>query len=239
LKLPVNYDPKRAYPINIAGGGCGGDEFSGQNGGLTALPNGQSEAIQVGLSYVYSGGACFEDNHVNSPDLPYFDAVLKDVQARYCTDKSKVFVSGFSSGAWEAFMLGCSRAGTVRAIGTAAGGLRLTRPPCSGVPIAAMMVAGIRDEDNPIGPLTEPKHDSYGSAPSRDEILLRNGCVGNENVPWDPAFPDCVKYTGCPAAFPVVWCAIDDGHSSGHPNGGANYSGEGFWKFWMSLPPIP
>src|SRR6185369_13711123 len=101
-------------------------------------------------------------------------------------------------GAWESYLLGCARAGVVRGIGTAEGGLRLTRPPCTDSPVAAMLVAGLQDTENPIGPLDMPKNDSYGSAPARDDILARNGCVGTATTPWDPQFPACVQYTGCP-----------------------------------------
>jgi hypothetical protein len=49
----------------------------------------------------------------------------------------------------------------------------------------------------------------------------------------------CVKYTGCPAAYPVVWCALS-GANCGHQcdnTGGVNYK-NGIWKFWMSLPSL-
>ncbi|HTA92329.1 MAG TPA: hypothetical protein VK745_22280 [Polyangiaceae bacterium] len=241
VRLPANYDPTKAYPISMGGGGCGsGDGKSGNGGGLTAYSKGETSVIQVGLSYVWTGGACFEDDYVNTPDIPYFDAVLADLEAHFCVDKSKIYVDGYSSGAWETYMLGCARAGVVRAIGTAAGGLRITRPPCTTVPIAAMMLNGLQDEENPIGPLTTPMNDSYGSAPARDDILMRNGCIGTDNQPWDPDYPGCVKYTGCPEEFPVVWCAYTDGHGDGNPAGAKfSYSGQGFAKFWASLPPVP
>jgi poly(3-hydroxybutyrate) depolymerase len=235
VRLPADYDPAKAYPLSIGGGGCGNtDGTSGSGGGLSALPQGQKLAIQVGLNYVYpqNAGACFADDFVNTPDLPYFDAVLAQLEADYCVDRGKVFVAGFSSGAWETYMLGCARAGVVRAIGTAAGGLRMTRPPCTQLPIAAILVAGLNDTENPIGPLAPPgKNDSLGSAPARDDILARNGCTGTATEPWDAAYPACVKYSGCPAASPVVWCAID----AGHGNGG-EISARGFWQLWSSLP---
>jgi len=143
-----------------------------------------------------------------------------------------VFVDGFSSGAWEAYLLGCARAGVVRAIGTAEGGLRMTRPPCTQSKVAAILVAGLNDTENPIGPLDPPgKNDSLGSAPARDDILMRNGCVGHDTEAWDASYPGCVKYIGCPDAYPVVWCAIDAGHTDG-----GDISRTGFWKFWSSLP---
>jgi polyhydroxybutyrate depolymerase len=235
LRLPKGYDSSKPYPLSIGGGGCGNtDGTSGNGGGLAALPNGQSEAIQIGLNYMYpeNAGACFADDFTNTPDLPYFDAILATLEADYCVDQDRVFVDGFSSGAWETYLLGCARAGVVRGIGTAEGGLRKTRPPCSEFPVAAILVAGLQDTENPIGPLAPPgKNDSLGSAPARDDILMRNGCVGTATTAWDPKYPMCVRYTGCPEAYPVVWCAID----AGHGNGG-DISATGFWKFWSALP---
>ncbi len=241
VRLPANYDPTKPYPISIGGGGCGGDGESGNGGGLSVFKQGETDVISVGLSYVWpkNAGACFADDFVNTPDAPYFDAVLADLEANFCVDKGRIFVDGYSSGAWETYMLGCARAGVVRAIGTAAGGLRITRPECTKVPIAAMMLNGLQDMENPIGPLTKPENDSYGSAPARDDILMRNNCTGSASQDWDPDYPGCVTYTGCPPEFPVIWCAYNDGHGTGNPTGATHsYSGEGFWKFWSSLPAI-
>jgi polyhydroxybutyrate depolymerase len=235
VRLPDGYDASKPYPLSIGGGGCGNtDGTSGSGGGLAALPSGQNVAIQVGLNYMYpqNAGACFADDYINTPDLPYFDAVLAALETDYCVDSGKVFVDGFSSGAWEAYLLGCARAGVVRGIGTAEGGLRMTRPPCTQSKVAAILVAGLSDTENPIGPLDPPgKNDSLGSAPARDDILMRNGCVGRDTEAWDASYPGCVKYTGCPDAYPVVWCAIDAGHGDG-----GDISRTGFWKFWSSLP---
>jgi len=159
LRLPNGYDPARPYPLTIGGSGCGNtDGTSGNSGGLATLPGGQKEAIQIGLNYMYpeGAGACFSDDYPNTPDLPYFDAILARLEADYCVDRDRVFVSGFSSGAWETYLLGCARAGVVRGIGTAAGGLRETRPPCTDSPVAAILVAGLQDMENPIGPLPPP-----------------------------------------------------------------------------------
>jgi poly(3-hydroxybutyrate) depolymerase len=241
VRLPANYDKTKSYAISMGGGGCGsGDGKSGNGGGLTALSKGETDAIQVGLSYVWKGGACFADDYTNTPDPAYFDAVLADLEAHYCVDEGKVFMDGYSSGAFETYMLGCARAGVIRGIGTAAGGMRIQRPACTDVPVAAMMLNGLQDMENPIGPLTTPKNDSYGTAPARDDILKRNGCTGSDSTPWDPDYPGCMKYTNCPPEFPVVWCTYDDGHGTGNPAGAAHsYSGEGFWKFWSSLPAVP
>jgi poly(3-hydroxybutyrate) depolymerase len=235
LRLPSQYDQTKPYPLVISAGGCGAtDGLSGKGGGANPLPNEQSDALQVGLSYVYASGAgaCFTDGASDTPDLPYFDAVLAELDAHYCFDRGRVFVSGFSSGAWETYMLACARGGVIRAIGTQAGGLRKERPTCSGMPVAAFLTAGVND-DNPIVDVDKSGFDS-GSGAARDVILETNGCSSAASEPYvsadAPADWNCVRYTSCPAAYPVIWCAISaDGgkHGAGSP--------KAFWPFWSAL----
>lgn len=224
VRLPAGYDANKPYAVTFGGGGCGntsGD--SGKGGGKQASG---IEAIQIGLSYVYSGGACFEDGFANTPEVPYFDAVMKDISANYCVNLEKVFISGYSSGAWEAYTLGLARGGVIRGIATAAGGLRAERPMPSGIPMAAILLTGQGDGSNPIDGPT-------GSALARDEILKTNKCVGTTTMPFAPD-ADCVQYTGCPAAFPVVWCTPAGGHTDGS---GEHWAAVG--AFWSGLPAVP
>ncbi len=259
VRLPKNYDPAKTYAVTLGGGGCGGNAAnfaSGPGGGYQ--PDNSQSTIQVGLSYL---AGCFDDggggikNRIDTPEDPYVRQVIAEVESNYCVDKSRVFISGTSSGGWESFTVGCSAADTIRAIGPVSGGLRLHRPACTG-PTAAIMVEGLMDTANPIGPEVPPNtsRDSPGSAPARDEILKRNGCVApdfvfdysdtttkNGNAPhtqWDPAFPTCVRYTGCPGAYPVVWCALNCGHQCDNETiGGVKIDYKaGMWKFMSSLP---
>jgi pimeloyl-ACP methyl ester carboxylesterase len=247
VRLPDGYDPSKPYAVTFGGGGCGGSaqNFAGNpGGGLQMAGNGNT--IQIGLSYIsgcFSDGGPAIDNRPDTPDEPYFRAVWDDVEKHYCIDKSQVFVGGHSSGAWEAYMLGCAASDIVRGIGTNEGGMRTTHPACK-KPIAAVLVAGEADTENPIGPL-DPVEDksaidrlgSFGSAPGRDEILKRNGCTGTDTVAYEDAkYGACKKYTGCPAAYPVVWCALPGvGHNSSTYMG-TNYSPGPMWDVLSKLP---
>jgi poly(3-hydroxybutyrate) depolymerase len=218
MRLPKNYDPTKPYRLEIGGSGCGGSDTVGSEGGYAIQDQGETNAIQVALSYLASasGGACFADNFVDPPDLEYFDAVLADLEAKFCIDKANVYMHGYSSGAWETYMLGCARAGIIRGIFTSQGGERLKRPACTG-PVAALLSAGANaDNDNPIGPLdpnsaTAKSLDSLGSAAARDEILMRNGCTSTMTKTWTGSAV-CQQYVDCPAAYPVIWCPINGGH---------------------------
>ncbi|HTA19132.1 MAG TPA: hypothetical protein VK989_07550, partial [Polyangia bacterium] len=255
VRLPKNYNPAQAYPVTFGGGGCGGSASgfaSGPGGGLT-IDSTQS-TIEVGLSYL---AGCFDDGgpqidaRSDTPEEPYFRAVLADVESKYCVDKGKVFVSGYSSGGWEAYTLGCAAGDLIRGIMADEGGLRVHRPTCKG-PVAAYLVAGEDDTVNAIGPLAklDTGEDSFGSAPGRDDLLMRNGCVSSNYMFTYPDFDGsaphtafdttkytaCVKYTGCPAAYPVVWCPLP---GAGHNNssiGNLNYSPGPAWSIFMSLP---
>lgn len=258
VRLPADYDPSKPYTVIFGGGGCGGNAQNfASNPGAGYDIDKQKEVIFVGLSYV---AGCFSDggggtkNRADTPEVPYVHEVLAEVQANYCVDKSRVFITGHSSGGWEAFTVGCALANELRGIAPVSGGLRNHRPACTG-PQSSIMVEGLLDTSNPIGPLDPPKGnlDSAGSAPARDEILKRNGCVAPDfqftytadntkeakagNAPhaeWDLAFPSCYAYTGCPAEYPVVWCALDGGHEV-DKEGSVDYK-QAMMKFFNALP---
>jgi poly(3-hydroxybutyrate) depolymerase len=195
------------------GPGCGGN-------GSQVIPvqdASKGDAILVGLSPV---GGCFV-NGGTSPDIPFFDAVLAEVEANLCVDKARVFIAGFSSGSWLANTLGCSRAGIIRGQGNATGGEPGNQATCTG-PIAAMMAHDTTDTANLI---------AWGMA-ARDRILKTNGCA-TATMPYDAGTPSpCVIYQGCMPGYPVVWCqTTGKGHSDQIP-----ISTIGFWKFWSALP---
>jgi hypothetical protein len=267
VQLPTNYNPATAYPVIIGGGGCGGGPTE-SGGGYTA-GQGAGDAIRIGMSYVKmcfadggnscSGTAADHPACVNTPEVPYFYALLADIESKYCIEKSKVYVGGYSSGGWEAYTLGCAAADVIAGIVPVNGGLRNHRPACTGQ-IPALMVAGAADPDNPVGPLVMDMPyapagltaatvnsditslDSNGTATARDAILARNGCVGTATAPYDAAFPLCVKYTGCPANAPVVWCSVTGaGHQSPSYMGVTYYPSMGAtslqWNFLTKLIP--
>jgi polyhydroxybutyrate depolymerase len=272
VQLPTNYNNNMAYALMIGGGGCGGGPT--ESGGGYNAGQGAADAIRIGLSYTGSTTAtlsCFADGGtscsgaiadepacVNTPEVPYFYAVLAEVEAKYCIDRSKVYLGGYSSGGWETYTLGCAAADVIRGILPVNGGLRNHRPACTG-PIPALMVTGANDPDNPVGPLVMgtayapgmltstqvdldiASLDSNGSAPARDEILARNGCIGNATAAYDPAFPLCMKYTGCPAKYPVVWCSVTGAGHQGLSYMGVNYypslgATSLTWNFLTKLP---
>ncbi|HXI55447.1 MAG TPA: hypothetical protein VNO55_05280 [Polyangia bacterium] len=252
VQLPAGYQADTAYPLYLGAGGC-------SSGAAGFTPPGTTGAIIASLAILTrDGGAaadatCFSDGGiacagtaaniplcVNGPEMPYVRGVLSYLESHFCVDLDRETMGGVSSGAWEAMTLGCGDADQLRGFVSIDGGKREHRWPCTG-PMAAMMFANTGDTTgNPIGPLPQidPIHlDSYGSAPERDSLLVRNGCKGTATEVYDPAYPLCVKYTGCPAAYPVVWCPLPGGHTN-TVVGNTEYR-NAFWPFLKSLPPPP
>jgi poly(3-hydroxybutyrate) depolymerase len=230
--LPSGYDPNRAYTTVFLGPGCG----STGNEVVPVQTASTSNAILIGLDPdpAAEGRPCFNTESPTTPEIPYFDETLKEVEAQYCIDTSRIFIAGFSSGSWLADTLGCVRAGVIRGQGNAAGELQggLT---CSGQPIAAMMIHDMADDQNSY------QQDYDGE---RADLVMRNGCT-TETMPYDPGVAAggkdlmghpilCVQYQGCKSGYPLVWCPTTGyGHSDQVASG---LSSIGWWKFWEMLP---
>ena len=246
IELPANYDQNTPLPVFYGADGCG--PAPPLHGPGFSVP-GETAAIKVGLQQV---GSCFADGGircapdiknvaacVNGPEIPYLLAVMDWVEANFCVDRGSQFIGGGSSGAWEALLAGCGAASRLRGIYTVAGGLREHRWACDG-PTAAFLIASDADTNNPVGPLQKLLviEDTFGMAPARDEILVRNGCSGKATAPFDPKYPSCVKYTGCPATYPVVWCEFPGGSHDNPTYNNINYA-NAIVPFLTGLPPAP
>jgi poly(3-hydroxybutyrate) depolymerase len=103
----------------------------------------------------------------------------------------------------------------------------MSRPTPSNMPLAALLLTGGDDTENPATGAT-------GSDAAMNVILGINGCQGTATTTWATACPGCgcIQYTGCPAAFPVVRCRPP---GQGHTDGGGSFK-TAIWQTWMSLP---
>ena len=226
LRLPKDYKPSHAYPLIFEDHGCDGsipfhiEKATGSDAIIVALRAASNQDNN------YMGG-CFATgpNDAELTELPYFDAVVKQVETALCVDKSRLFMEGYSSGSWLTNLLGCTRAGVLRGQGNATGGLPTVPAMCAG-PIAAMFAHDDTDDQNVIAE----------GMKARDRIKAINGC-SDQTMPyeWDTnanTMSTCVQYQGCKPGFPLIWCPT---HGKGHSDQ-VPISTTGFWKFWSALP---
>jgi poly(3-hydroxybutyrate) depolymerase len=225
--VPPGYDPTKAYPVTMWGPGCGA---SGAESNQLQGSGHTSEYIQV---FLLQQTSCFSTGKADSPEVPYFDSVLADLENNFCVDKSKIFVAGYSSGSWLTHLLGCQRGNVIRGIGSASGGILVDHGTCTG-PIAGIFTGDSSDTTNPIVNVDKTTMIDKGSGAARDRVLKANGCSLTMTQPWDGGIAGCSAYQGCMTGYPVVWCLT---MGMGHSNG-ANVSAVGFWKFWSALPSL-
>ncbi|HEY8077713.1 MAG TPA: hypothetical protein VIF62_26485 [Labilithrix sp.] len=224
LYVPDGYDGKTAYPIVVVfhgDGGTGDDirseygkslEAASSAGALFAYPDGQGQTWQT------------DDPTGLATDIGFFESIVSDLQKRYCTDAKRVFLTGFSRGAYFANQVACRTKTSLRGVATFSGGGPFGVQDsefdsggnlvCPSPPVGALQVHG--DDDGP----------SEGMK-SRDYWKGANGCT-NSTSPYDPS--PCVSYGGCAAGRPEIWCEIPGlGHAIWQPSIAAT------WKFFTSL----
>jgi hypothetical protein len=231
VRLPVGYDHTRAYPLVFWGPGCGASNVEG----TPMMDQIKNDAIHV---FLLQKSSCFSTGGFPSPEVPYFTQALDEVQAKYCTDASKVFVSGYSSGGWLANVLACAMGKRIRGIGTAAGGLKkeiIDGYKCEGMmgaPATGIFYSGENDTTNPAD-RKDANGFQIGVWGARDRLIASNGCDAMASEPY-PDNPICTMWKqGCPNN-PVLFCV---GPGDGHGNGGGkfNVSNKTFWDVWMSV----
>jgi polyhydroxybutyrate depolymerase len=208
IRFPNDYDPATPYPLVMLFHGCGGIDNN-----VPMENESQDDAVLVKGAAVES---CW-DAAPDSADVVFFDELLGLVGERACVDSSRVFGVGYSSGSWLLNVLGCVRAGVLRAQGNVSGGLPYVQG-CEGN-LAGIFVHDLNDMSNGI----------EGGENARDRLLELNGC-DSATVALDPA--PCVQYQGCQDGFPVAWC-----QTSGKDHSRQDEFAPGaFWKFFSALP---
>ena len=199
LVVPPTYDPSTSYPLVYVLHGHGGS-------GAQARKAIDLESAAGGRAiFVYpdgrGGGWDLDSPAERNADVALFDASLAVTQSNYCVDLHRVFVAGFSNGAYMANQLGCRRGDRIRAVASHAGGgpyetageyddsghLR-----CAGKPVGSLVVHGTSDATVALAE----------GQKSIDHWTYANHCSGN--APSSP--PGCVTYQSC--ASPVTACKV-------------------------------
>jgi poly(3-hydroxybutyrate) depolymerase len=225
--VPKDYDPSKAYRITFLFMGCG--NRTAADTATYKLMGKDPESIYVAMDmppagFPPAGKDCY-DNTVGKQSVEWeaMGLVASQVQKDFCVDENRLFVSGYSSGAWVSNMFGCYFAGkdpnrqfgpdvSVRGQASVTGGPVLPDVSCSGK-VAALWIHDSDDHENIIG---------GNSMTSLPRVLAANGCMGGVSgatVPWGTSvaelMTECKQYTSCPAQYPVIFCTTSGrGHSA-------------------------
>lgn len=159
-------------------------------------------------------------------DLVFFDALVKDLGARYCIDPSRVLGFGFSDGAYFASYLGCMRAGYVKAVSAGDGGWGGPNGhECGRLPV--LVTHRTSDSDEIV----------QNGRNNAAEWAKLDGCAGTPFV--SNSALDCTTQTGCLAPGTVTYCE-DTWFDSSWPTDWNHTVREPYraytWSWFASLP---
>jgi polyhydroxybutyrate depolymerase len=199
LVVPASYSPSTPYPLVYVLHGHGG------TGAQVRSAFDLESAAKEQAIFLYpdglGGGWDLDSPTSKNADVALFDATLALTQSNYCVDLRRVFVTGFSNGAYMANQLGCRRGDRIRAVATHSGGGPYEATGdydarghlvCKGKAIASLIVHGA--SDGTVAPAEGEK--------SLDHWTYANHCSGS--APTSPA--GCVAYHRCTS--PVISCKV-------------------------------
>lgn len=150
IDLPQDIDPDDATPrpVVLAFHGWGGSadqlERTSKIGEIGSA-RGWIVARSLGVGRSFNAGTCCgeaSDRHVD--DVGYVRALLDDLEANACVDRSRVYAIGFSNGGFMSHRLGCELADRITAVASVAGTFGL--PRCAPTaPVAVLQIHGRED----------------------------------------------------------------------------------------------
>jgi polyhydroxybutyrate depolymerase len=199
LVVPASYTPAKSYPIVYVLHGHGG------SGAQVRRAFDLEQIAQGGAIFLYpdgiGGGWDLDSPASKNRDVALFDATLAITQSDYCVDLSRVFVAGFSNGAYMANQLGCRRGDRIRAVASHSGGGPYENAGeyderghlvCKGKPVASLVIHGAADAS---------------VAPSEGQKSIDHWTYANRCSSRAPTSPQgCVAYQGC--VNQVVACTV-------------------------------
>jgi polyhydroxybutyrate depolymerase len=240
---PFRYDSQKPVALFVWGQGCGqGTAAEGvppaSNPLITGTATTPGQAVIVELIPPQPNHQCYfagpDGDAPDSPELPYYDQIVSEVEAEFCIDKSRVFQGGYSSGGWFSSLVSCNRGTGIRGVGWAAAGLQTNHDPCVGA-VPALITRGMMDTGTMLP----------AAMLAVESFRTRNGC-GTTTKPWTPVWSAaemtakttadtsaCLSYDGCMPGYPLIWCPTPGGHTNTEND--THLTRFALWKLWTSL----
>lgn len=204
LVVPASYAPEISQPLVYVLHGHGGS-------GAQARASFDLEGPSAGKAlFLYpdglGGGWDLDSETGKNRDVAFFDAMLAQVQSEYCVDLHRVFLAGFSNGAYMANQIACRRAERVRAVVTHSGG-----GPYDNTAGAKYDDHGHLECAKPVGSLVIHGTADGTVVPGEGQKSIDHWTAANHcGAAAAPSGP-CATYAGC--THPVIACKV---HGLGH-----------------------
>lgn len=222
IVVPDGYAPQTPYPLVFVLHGGGGTAAGARN--QTDL-----EKVAGGRAIFVYPAAVGGNWNLDAPtssngDVALFDAILLVAHNDLCVDARRVFLTGFSNGAYMANQLACKRGERIRGVVTHSGGGPYETSGsydatghlvCPGKAVASLVVHG--NSDGTVAPAEGQK--------SLDHWSYANRCGSGTSSAF---LPPCVVLQGC--FQPVGVCRVP-----GLGHGQWSNAGKVTWAFFDAL----
>jgi poly(3-hydroxybutyrate) depolymerase len=206
----TNYSNKAKHALVIGYHGLGLDGTSPRKDHKWTIIE-ETAGDQAIFIYANAAGGAWDASE-SSGDVDFFDEIVSTTGDAFCIDVTRVFVHGFSNGAFFVNSLVAQRQNAIRGVISVAGG-------GSGTKLPAMIIHGQAD----------PNVGFYSYAPS---LLKSYAGVNGCRLPIDIAakpLGQCQPLDGCPASLQTIFCPWDGNHHW------PEFTLPDVWKFISSL----
>lgn len=217
VQIPAQYNPSQGYSLNFVFHGAGGNSSQSYSWGLQNV----SGASEAGI-FVFPDGIAYQnygigwDDSKNGYDLPFFDNMLKVLEADFCVNEKRVFVAGFSWGGDFVTALVCNRGDSIRAAATNSTtdeyGDVTKYTTYSAMPCSTTVHPTLRYE-HAIGGDSQYPAPRFATTAQLYNYL--NSCGGRGvSYPSTTTSMTCISYVGCANGHGVIECSFNP--SIGH-----------------------
>jgi poly(3-hydroxybutyrate) depolymerase len=204
LRVPDDYDNTHPYRLVFAFAESGASAMSVASRNYFTMAALDTEQTTIFVAPDAANGM----GSWSASDVELTDAILAELEADLCIDKTRIFATGFSFGGAMSLALACQRADVFRGVAFFSGA-DLTGS-CTGTltkPIAyyASQASGDSSGD-PIPSSGRIKQAQFAEV---------NGCMPEPDATTfpSPGQPHkCTVYQGCSAGHPTVYCVFDGAH---------------------------
>src|SRR6478752_323742 len=224
LRVPDAYDNSHPYRLVFAFAESGSSAMSVVSRNYFTLATLDSKNTIFAAPDAANGAGSWSKS-----DVELTDAILAQVEADLCIDKSRIFASGFSFGGAMCIALACTRADVFRGVAFFSGAdLTGSCPATLTKPIAYYASQASQDSSGTPMP-------SSGKI-KQAQFAAVNGCMPEPAATTFPAAGKphtCTDYKGCSAGHPTKYCVFDGPHGwePKDPGQTASWNAPEAWKF--------
>ena len=233
VRLPDGYSPNHKYPLVIQLHGGGGNaetaesmskmtELARKRGFVVVYPDGFGPRMMNALKTWNAGHCCGRAMRENSDDVAFISELIDFMIQNYSIDSRRIYLCGMSNGAMMTYRAAQKLAPRLAGIGIVAGAM-FGDESVTHTPVPVMIIHGRKDDAVPFEGgrsekdlVSENMEGTFASVEYAAGFWAQNnGCSGARSKQRTGPANAIEQWSySCPADYPVLVYALDDGGHS-------------------------